>query len=162
MDFIRYHFGKMQLWQVEHFFLHEKEPVVLYRYLFVKKKVFNLSKIHVLRGQPISFSEEIYTLYYYCIFTSVVLIISLIIHSCVNSLIFSDIEKIGHGYSQIIIYSSLGFRQVYSTKTFIIPVILFSILYNVSKFFELKCVKSLVLQNNTMVAGKELGGLNVF
>ena len=31
-----------------------------------------------------------------------------------------------------------------------------------SKFFELQCVKSLVLQNNTMVAGKELGGLHVF
>ena len=62
----------------------------------------------------------------------------------------------------VILYSCFGFRQVYSTKTFIIPVILFSILYNVSKFFELQCVKSLVLQNNTMVAGKELGGLHVF
>ena len=36
----------MQLWQVENFFLHKKVPVVLYRYLFVKKKVFNLSELH--------------------------------------------------------------------------------------------------------------------
>ena len=51
----------MQVWQVEHFFLHKKVPVVLYRYtffytkrlpvvlyryLFVKKKVFNLSDLH--------------------------------------------------------------------------------------------------------------------
>ena len=36
----------MQLWQVEHFFLHKKVSVVLYRYLFVKKKVFNLSELH--------------------------------------------------------------------------------------------------------------------
>ena len=46
MDFVRSHFGKMQLWQVEHFFLHKKVPVVLYRYLFVKKKVFNWSGLH--------------------------------------------------------------------------------------------------------------------
>ena len=30
MDFVKSHFGKMQLWQVEHFFLHKKIPVVLY------------------------------------------------------------------------------------------------------------------------------------
>ena len=39
MDFVRSHFGKMQLWQVEHFFLHKKVPVVLI-------KVFNLSELH--------------------------------------------------------------------------------------------------------------------
>ena len=31
MDSVRSHFGKIQLWQVEHFFLHEKVPVVLYK-----------------------------------------------------------------------------------------------------------------------------------
>ena len=36
----------MQLWQVEQFFLHKKVPVVLYRYLFVKKNVFNWSELH--------------------------------------------------------------------------------------------------------------------
>ena len=36
----------MQLWIAEHFFLHKKAPVVLYRYLFVKKKVSNLSELH--------------------------------------------------------------------------------------------------------------------
>ena len=53
-------------------------------------------QIHVLRGQPISEwgkSEEIYILYHHRIFTSVVLIISLIVRSCVDSLILSDIEK---------------------------------------------------------------------
>jgi len=30
------------------------------------------------------------------------------------------------------------FRHVYSTKSFVIPVILFSCLYNVPKFFELR------------------------
>jgi len=29
-------------------------------------------------------------------------------------------------------------RKVYSTRTFVVPVLLFSLLYNVSKFFELK------------------------
>jgi hypothetical protein len=36
----------MQLWPVEHFFHHKKVPVVLYRYLFVMKKVFNWSELH--------------------------------------------------------------------------------------------------------------------
>ena len=36
----------MQLWIFEHFFLHKKIPVVLFRYLFVKKKVFNLLDLH--------------------------------------------------------------------------------------------------------------------
>ena len=31
---------------VEHFFLHKKVPIVLYRYFFVKKKVFNYSELH--------------------------------------------------------------------------------------------------------------------
>ena len=34
----------MQLWIVEHFFLHKKVHVV--RYLLVKKKVFNYSELH--------------------------------------------------------------------------------------------------------------------
>ena len=44
-------------------------------------------------------------------------------------------------------------RHVYSTKTFIIPVILFSILYNVSKFFELNVVeeRTMTLENGTIV-----------
>ena len=46
MDFIRSHFAKMQLWIVEHFFHHKKVPVVLYRYLFVMKKVFNYPELH--------------------------------------------------------------------------------------------------------------------
>ena len=50
----------MQLWIVEHFFLHKKVPVLMnhniwkklyvmihyYRYLFVKMKVFNYSELH--------------------------------------------------------------------------------------------------------------------
>ena len=50
----------MQLWIVEHFFLHKKVPVIMnhniwkksyvmihyYRYLFVKKKAFNYSELH--------------------------------------------------------------------------------------------------------------------
>ena len=51
----------MQLWIVEHFFLHKKVPVLMnhniwkncmlwfityYRYLFVKKNVFNYSELH--------------------------------------------------------------------------------------------------------------------
>ena len=50
----------MQLWIVEHFRLHKKVPVLMnhnvrkklyvmihyYRYLFVKKKVFNYSELH--------------------------------------------------------------------------------------------------------------------
>ena len=38
----------MQLWIVELFFFtrSKKVPVVLYRYLFVKKKVFNYSELH--------------------------------------------------------------------------------------------------------------------
>ena len=46
MDFVRSHFGKMQLRIVEHFFLQKKVAVVLHRYLFVKKKVFNYSEVH--------------------------------------------------------------------------------------------------------------------
>ena len=44
-------------------------------------------------------------------------------------------------------------RHVYSTKTFIIPVICFSLLYNVSKFFELnvKEVRILILSNGTEI-----------
>ena len=36
----------MQLWQVKHIFLHKKVPVQYYRYLFAKKKVFNLPDLH--------------------------------------------------------------------------------------------------------------------
>ena len=39
----------MQLRIVEFFFLHKKVPVVLYRYLFVKKKVFNYSELHFFK-----------------------------------------------------------------------------------------------------------------
>ena len=42
MDVVRSHFGKMQLWEVEHFCLHKKVPVQYTgTYLFVKTKVFN-------------------------------------------------------------------------------------------------------------------------
>ena len=37
----------MPLWIVEHFFLHKKVPVQYYVYLFVKKKVFNYSELHI-------------------------------------------------------------------------------------------------------------------
>lgn len=49
-------------------------------------------------------------------------------------------------------------RRVYSTKTFVIPVICFTILYNVSKFFELDVVveHSLTLENGTMLYGPAL------
>lgn len=49
-------------------------------------------------------------------------------------------------------------RRVYSTKTFVIPVICFTILYNVSKFFELEVVveHSLTLENGTMLYGPAL------
>ena len=65
MDSVRSPFRKMQLWIVEHFFLHKKVPVVMYhniqffqicimihyyRYLFVKKKVFNYSELHFSEG----------------------------------------------------------------------------------------------------------------
>ena len=60
MDFVKSPFGKLQLWIVKHFFLHNKVPVLMnhniwkklcfmmhyYRYLFVKKKVFNYSELH--------------------------------------------------------------------------------------------------------------------
>ena len=61
MDFERSHFGKKQLWIVEHFHLHKKVPVLMnhniwkncmlwfitkYRYLFVKMKMFNYSELH--------------------------------------------------------------------------------------------------------------------
>ena len=41
MDFVRSHFGKMQLWQVEHFFLHKKVPVYYYTVI-----VFNFLELH--------------------------------------------------------------------------------------------------------------------
>ena len=42
MDFVRSHFGKMQLWQVEHFFLHKKVPVVTFY------KIHNLEQYFLL------------------------------------------------------------------------------------------------------------------
>ena len=33
MDFVRSQFGKMQLWIIEHFFLHKKVPVVMNHYI---------------------------------------------------------------------------------------------------------------------------------
>ena len=52
----------------------------------------------------------------------------------------------------------LLFRQVYSTKTFVIPVICFSILYNISKFFELDVIeeKTLTLPNGTILYASTL------
>ena len=52
----------------------------------------------------------------------------------------------------------LPFRRVYSTKMFIIPVILFSILYNISKFWELDIYeeRSLTFSNGTTVPEKRL------
>ena len=41
MDFVKSHFGKMQLWPVEHFFHHKKVPVEQLLY-----------KIQILRGKP--------------------------------------------------------------------------------------------------------------
>ena len=41
MDFVRSHFGKKQLWQVEHFFLHKKVPVYYYTVI-----VFNFLELH--------------------------------------------------------------------------------------------------------------------
>ena len=47
---------------------------------------------------------------------------------------------------------------MYSTKTFVIPVICFSILYNISKFFELDVIeeKTLTLPNGTMLYASTL------
>ena len=47
MDFVRSHFGKMQLWPVEHFFLHKTVPVVLY-YEGVHFSEVTSYKIHTL------------------------------------------------------------------------------------------------------------------
>jgi hypothetical protein len=41
MDLVRSHFGKMQLWQVDHFFLHKKVPVYYYTVI-----VFNFLELH--------------------------------------------------------------------------------------------------------------------
>ena len=48
-------------------------------------------------------------------------------------------------------------RHVYSTKTFIIPVIFFSILYNISKFFELNVVeqRTMSLENGTVLSAED-------
>jgi len=40
----------------------------------------------------------------------------------------------------------LTFRQVYSTKTFVIPVVLFSVTYNIPKFFELT-TENVIIRN---------------
>ena len=48
------------------------------------------------------------------------------------------------------------FRRVYSTKMFIIPVILFSILYNISKFWELEVEYIVTLNNGTLIPEIEL------
>eukprot|EP00093_Oithona_nana_P010296 10296.XXX_11224_14252_1 [CDS] Oithona nana genome sequencing. len=55
-------------------------------------------------------------------------------------------------------YPFLPRKQVYSTKTFVIPVICFSILYNISKFFELDVIeeKTLTLPNGTMLYASTL------
>ena len=58
----------MQLWIVEHFFLQKKVHVVLYRYLFVKKKVFNYSELHFSEVT----SYKIHTLEYLNIMMSLV------------------------------------------------------------------------------------------
>ena len=54
-------------------------------------------------------------------------------------------------------------RQVYSTRTFVIPVILFVVLYNVSKFFELDVITahSLTLENGTLLYGPDLENLTL-
>ena len=56
---------------------------------------------------------------------------------------------------------SIFSRQVYSTRTFIIPVICFTVLYNVSKFFELEIVheKTLTLQNGTTLYSDIIGNM---
>jgi hypothetical protein len=43
----------------------------------------------------------------------------------------------------------LDFRHVYSTRTFVIPVTLFSILYNIPKFFELTTKEITIPANAT-------------
>jgi hypothetical protein len=43
----------MQLWQFEHFFLDRKVPVVLYRFLFVKKK--NIQLVRALQSISVIF-----------------------------------------------------------------------------------------------------------
>ena len=45
-----------------------------------------------------------------------------------------------------------AFRKVYSTKTFVVPVTLFVLLYNISKFFELEVVTEHTLQNGTILS----------
>ena len=47
MDFVRSHFGKMQLWQVEHFFLHKKVPVVV---PFSEEKSVQLVRVAFFRS----------------------------------------------------------------------------------------------------------------
>ena len=41
------------------------------------------------------------------------------------------------------------FRQIYSTKTFVIPVVLFTTLYNVPRFFELQLLEKRMAWNGT-------------
>ena len=50
------------------------------------------------------------------------------------------------------------FRRLYNTKMFITPVILFSIVYNFSKFWELevKQDRSITFENGTKVSEKDL------
>jgi len=48
----------------------------------------------------------------------------------------------------------LSFRHVYSTRTFVVPVVLFTLCYNIPKFFELtaeKVLNSCAEGNDTMV-----------
>ena len=46
-------------------------------------------------------------------------------------------------------FCKFTFRKVYSTKTFIIPVVLFSVTYNIPKFFELTTENVTVNANST-------------
>ena len=48
LNFVRSHFGKMQLWQVEPFFFTKRYLMysTVLQVGFVKKKVFNLSELH--------------------------------------------------------------------------------------------------------------------
>ena len=50
MDFVKSHFGKMQLWKVEHFFDHKKVPVCTTGAQLLRVAAFEVTsyKIHIL------------------------------------------------------------------------------------------------------------------